>query len=69
MPSVDSIPTAAMPTPYSPKANALGLAKSNPLANPNDRSVAAPVISTGAHVLSMPSAMPPMMIVAGPVRA
>ena len=47
----------------------MGSEKLKPLANPKASSVAAPVISTGAQVESMPSATPPMMIVAGPVRA
>ena len=44
-------------------------AKFPPLAKPNAAKVAAQTTITGTHTLSIPSATPPMMIVAGPVNA
>ena len=47
----------------------MGSAKLKPLAKPKANSVATPVIITGAQTESIPSATPPIIMVAGPVRA
>ena len=53
-PTVASMPTAAMPMPYSP-------------ANQNDAKMATQMRITGMAVDSMPTARPAMMLVAAPV--
>ena len=43
------------------------MVKSKAVVNPKERIVATPTITTGAQTLYIPSAIPAMMTVAGPV--
>ena len=54
MPTVASMPTAAMPTPYTPASSV-------------DTAMMAQMVSTGMATDCMPMAKPEMITVAGPV--
>ena len=64
MASVESMPTAATPTPKTPIRNT-----SLPPAQMNETRIATTTQSSGIQVEIMPSATPAMMTVAGPVWA
>ena len=68
MPSVESMPTAARPTPKTPSRND-PLSPEPPPAAWKDTRIATTMVSSGTHVEIIPSAMPEMMTVAGPVSA
>ncbi len=64
MPRVDNIPTAATPIPYSPIE---GLVK--PPGIPYARNIPTTTVKTGIHVDIIPTAIPSIITVAGPVTA
>ncbi|OAV70732.1 hypothetical protein Barb7_03242 [Bacteroidales bacterium Barb7] len=64
IPSVESMPTAAIPIPYNPIPVLL---KSKPEANRNEQIIPTTTDSTGIAVESIPKPSPEMMTVAGPV--
>jgi len=70
MPNVESIPTAAMPMPYSPRIRFSAvsiLSTSNPMAHKNAMIIAKAMVMTGIAVESIPKPKPEMITVAGPV--
>ena len=64
IPNVESIPTAAIPTPYNPMDI---LAKLNSAANRNESIIPATIVSTGMAVEIIPVPIPFIITVAGPV--
>ncbi len=64
MPSVESMPTAAMPTPNTPSRKV-----SPPPAATKETRIATTTVISGIQVDFMPSAMPEMITVAGPIWA
>ena len=69
MPSVESMPTAAIATPKTPRRNLCSTFVAFALAKLKAQRIATTVVSSGIHVEIMPSAMPEMITVAEPISA
>jgi hypothetical protein len=69
MPSVDNIPTAAIPIPYNPRLKLFAetrFAVSNPIAHKKAKIIAAAIVMTGMAVEIIPRPIPEIITVAGP---